>query len=171
MHLTEGRGTGFPTIYKAMEDNNSPDPIFDTDGQSTYFLATLPACTSSNDQVDDQDKMLVVSQIEDVVALCNSDGDQVSDQVSAVVNATIHSRVSDVLHLFLTAKKRTDLFEKLGITNHSSNRKRYLDPLLGYGWIEVLYPDRKTSPKQMYQTTASGRKLLKLLTSSDKSYA
>ncbi|KOH46007.1 hypothetical protein NC99_11800 [Sunxiuqinia dokdonensis] len=68
----------------------------------------------------------------------------------------------------MTAKKRTDLFEKLGITNHSSNRKRYLDPLLGYGWVEMLYPDRKTSPKQMYQTTASGKRLLKLLMISKK---
>jgi ATP-dependent DNA helicase RecG len=52
----------------------------------------------------------------------------ISDQVSAVVNATVHSRVSDILNLFLTAKKRTELFEMLGISNHSNNRKKYLDP-------------------------------------------
>jgi ATP-dependent DNA helicase RecG len=172
LHLTEGRGTGFPTIYKAMEDNDSPDPIFDTDRQSTYFLTTLPANTGilDSDQVGNQDKAFIISTIKDVATLCEVANDQVSDQVgdqvNDVVNAAIHSKVSDVLNLFLTAKKRTELFGKLGITNHSSNRKRYLDPLLDYGWVEMLYPDRKTSPKQMYQTTASGKRLLKLLTNS-----
>ena len=31
LRLTEGRGTGFPTIYDAMADNDSPKPTFDTD--------------------------------------------------------------------------------------------------------------------------------------------
>ena len=31
LRLTEGRGTGFPTIYDAMADNGSPKPTFDTD--------------------------------------------------------------------------------------------------------------------------------------------
>lgn len=41
IHLTEGRGTGFPAIYKAMANNNSPDPVFETNEQCTYFLTTL----------------------------------------------------------------------------------------------------------------------------------
>jgi ATP-dependent DNA helicase RecG len=35
LELTEGRATGFPTIYKAMAQNGSPKPIFDTDDLST----------------------------------------------------------------------------------------------------------------------------------------
>jgi ATP-dependent DNA helicase RecG len=166
LHLTEGRGTGFPTIYKAMENNNSPKPIFDTDGQSTYFLTTLPA------NINDQDKPLIISTLKDVITFCKVDSDQVSDQVSDqandVVIAIIHNRVPDILNLFLIAKKRTELFEMLGITNHSTNRKKYLDPLLDYGWIEMLYPERKTSPKQMYRTTASGKRLLRLLIPAEK---
>ena len=41
LRLTEGRGTGFPVIYKALELNGSPKPSFDTDEQSTYFLTTI----------------------------------------------------------------------------------------------------------------------------------
>ncbi len=33
LHLTEGRGTGIPTIRRAMERNGSPEPIFETDNQ------------------------------------------------------------------------------------------------------------------------------------------
>jgi ATP-dependent DNA helicase RecG len=41
LRLTEGRGTGFPVIYRTLESNDSPKPIFETDEQSTYFLTTI----------------------------------------------------------------------------------------------------------------------------------
>ena len=41
LKLTEGRGTGFPTIYRSMAANGSPDPVFSTD-EVTYVLVTLP---------------------------------------------------------------------------------------------------------------------------------
>lgn len=37
LQLTEGRGTGFPAIYDALEANGSPKPVFETDDDSTYF--------------------------------------------------------------------------------------------------------------------------------------
>lgn len=42
LKLTEGRATGFPTIYDSMEENGSPDPMFETDKDFNYFLCTLP---------------------------------------------------------------------------------------------------------------------------------
>lgn len=42
LHLTEGRGTGIPKIIRAMSNNGSPTPIFDTDDDLSYFLTTLP---------------------------------------------------------------------------------------------------------------------------------
>lgn len=42
LDLTKGRGTGFPIIYKKMEQNGSPQPSFETDDIHTHFLAVLP---------------------------------------------------------------------------------------------------------------------------------
>ena len=42
LKLTEGRATGFPTIYDSMYQNGSPNPVFDTDEEYNYFLAILP---------------------------------------------------------------------------------------------------------------------------------
>jgi len=42
LHLTEGRCTGVPKIRNAMEINGSPPPIFQTDENHSFFLATLP---------------------------------------------------------------------------------------------------------------------------------
>lgn len=42
LKLTEGRASGFPTIYDSMERNGSPKPVFKTDDNFSYFLCTLP---------------------------------------------------------------------------------------------------------------------------------
>ena len=42
LHLTEGRNTGMAKILRAMRQNGSPDPIFETDTERLYFITTLP---------------------------------------------------------------------------------------------------------------------------------
>jgi len=43
MLLTEGRGTGIPTIIRALENNGSPPPVFDTDEPNrSYFVIEIP---------------------------------------------------------------------------------------------------------------------------------
>ncbi len=42
LKLVEGRNTGIPTILRAMENNGSQPPIFETDAQRTYFTVILP---------------------------------------------------------------------------------------------------------------------------------
>ena len=43
LKLAEGRLSGLPKVFQAMEANGSPVPQFDFDEQRTYFRATLPA--------------------------------------------------------------------------------------------------------------------------------
>lgn len=42
LKLVEGRNTGIPTILRAMADNGSEMPIFETDAERTYFTVVLP---------------------------------------------------------------------------------------------------------------------------------
>lgn len=42
LHLTEGRNTGMDKMLRAMRQNSSPDPVFETDAERLYFLTTLP---------------------------------------------------------------------------------------------------------------------------------
>ena len=41
LHLTEGRNTGFRKIRNALRNNGSPEPLFETDEERTYFATTL----------------------------------------------------------------------------------------------------------------------------------
>ncbi len=45
LHLTEGKGTGIPKIRRAMKNNGSDEPVFETDDARSYFLVTLPIQT------------------------------------------------------------------------------------------------------------------------------
>jgi ATP-dependent DNA helicase RecG len=41
LELTEGRSTGFPKIRRKLKQNGSPEPLFQTDEQLSYFLTVL----------------------------------------------------------------------------------------------------------------------------------
>ena len=42
LDMVEGRNTGVPLMVSAMEANGSAAPVFETDGERSYFLAVLP---------------------------------------------------------------------------------------------------------------------------------
>jgi ATP-dependent DNA helicase RecG len=41
LRLTEGKGTGIPKIRRAMKNNGSKEPMFETDNERSYFMTTL----------------------------------------------------------------------------------------------------------------------------------
>jgi len=176
LRLTEGRGTGFPTIYGAMEANGSPAPVFETDADSTHFLVTLPAHTSTktvqaDDQAGNQVKRLVFNNLSDILAFSNQAGNQVSDQVNdqvsdqarAIIERELHKKVEELLRKTIEWKSREELFTSVGLSNHSANRKKYLDPLLDKKLIQMEYPEKRTHPHQRYKITKAGENLLKLI--------
>ena len=51
LHLTEGKGTGIPKIRRAMKNNESDEPIFETDDERSYFLTVLKAKNIEVDEI------------------------------------------------------------------------------------------------------------------------
>ncbi len=165
LHLTEGRGTGIPKIYRALESNGSPEPLLETDRDCTYFLTVIYAHPEIPGDVikkkkSDQDNAFVFSNLEEILAFTN----QAGGQVLGILNDQVHQRVGEVLRILLTQMRRTELFERMGLSNHTKNRKKYLDPLIDLGWVKMEFPNKRTSPVQRYKTTDSGKELLRLIT-------
>jgi len=117
LELTEGKGTGFPLIYKSMEINGSPLPHFETDAEHTYFLTSLmihPAFLNNDTElteknidgtdlkIDDFDDILTsISHIEKSLyksGKVNNDraNDRVSDRVIDLINNTIHALTQNI---------------------------------------------------------------------------
>lgn len=170
LHLTEGRGTGFPIIYSSMQQNGSPEPVFETDEQCTYFLTVLPARSDkTGNQVKEngnQVNNLLFNNIEELNTFLSTTGNQVSNQVSNQARKLLdnmNSKVVDILNFSAEPVKRNEILKFIGLSNQSKNRKKYIDPLIENGWLEKLYPEKATRPDQKYRLTELGKKLLNLI--------
>jgi ATP-dependent DNA helicase RecG len=167
LDLTEGRGTGFPTIYKAMDRNGSPKPQFDTDEQGTYFLAILPAHDDLAHQVTNGANTLFFNNLSEIIAFSNGAANGAAngaDQSAiSIISNEIHDRVSEILEILLERMKRSEFFDRMKLSNQSRNREKYLDPLIESGWVSQEYPGEKTHPNQTYQITEAGRRILQLI--------
>ena len=145
LRLTEGRGTGVPSIFKAMSDNGSPEPRFETDEGRTYFTAVLPihpfALTPASDyEVEVATEMTAETGIPEVLR--------------------VEPRRWEVLRLAVTPQSRASLQASLGSKDRDSFRASYLTPLIGAGLLAHTLPGSRRAPTQRYQTTQLGLRLL-----------
>jgi len=159
LHLTEGRGTGFPTIYKALEDNASPPPVMETDEQCTYFLTVLKVNPDFITLINGNKEGNHVGVKESV-----KESDQVSDEVSDQVGDQVSDQVSDEVKVVLTycksPKSRKEILAKIELANHTTNFKRHIVPLLEKQWLKMTIAENPRHRNQKYITTESGEKML-----------
>ena len=53
-----------------------------------------------------------------------------------------------------------ELMSHAGRHDRTKFRNQVLRPLLDTGWLEMTIPDKPTSSRQKYRTTATGRRVL-----------
>ncbi len=85
LRLTEGRGTGIPTIVKSLADNGSPSPVFDAnEPERIHFVVEIPIHSAFSDQDTDQDETVVnsyiISGIQDLSDILLMEVNEQSDQ-------------------------------------------------------------------------------------------
>jgi len=102
LKMTEGRCTGIPKIIKALKDNGSPAPIFETDENRSYFLTIL--------------KIHPIAQVEEFT------GEQVSEQVS--------EQVYQILEFCKTPRTKQEILNHIGLSIVYLNYKRNILPLI-----------------------------------------
>ena len=141
LKLTEGRGTGFPKIRKAMARNGSPDPVFETDADGTYFLTVLPVHPEADHGTDHG-----------------------TDQLIDTIDAVFPKSQFQILATLLTrAKNPLDIHGLMALTpekNRTRFRQKWLKPLLDLEIIAMTLPNKPRSKLQAYNTTAAGFRLL-----------
>lgn len=168
LRLTEGRGTGIPTIKARLGENGSPPPLFDTDGEDRrYFLIEIPVhpafLSLSRDQVGIKLEELKLTGFQSFAAFVNKleDGewDQVRDQVGTMLGTMLLPNSLKAMTALEVEKKREEILLAIGLTNKSTNFKRYVQPLMEAGWIEMTIPDKPKSALQKYRLTRQGQKI------------
>lgn len=134
LKLTEGRGTGFPKIHKAMQRNGSPAPIFETDADKVYFLTILNI--HPNAAVETQDRPTTLTFL------------------------NLEKTAFEILKYCDQPKKRSEILQHIGISNQTKNYQRHIGSLLNLNLLEMTNPEHITSRNQKYKTTPKGQQLL-----------
>ncbi|HWK05084.1 MAG TPA: ATP-binding protein [Puia sp.] len=161
LELTEGRATGIPVILEALRHNGSPNPVFETDPERTWFQVKLPLHPAFAQINAD----LKLSNISNGAQLAGLIGSLVDDQASDQVDDQVLGMMGKLLLWVQTEpRKRSELLKHLGLSNHNDNVKKYLEPLEAAGLLAKTLPDKPQSPKQKYSLTEKGRVLLSSLT-------
>jgi ATP-dependent DNA helicase RecG len=167
LRLTEGKGTGIPTIIMALSDNGSPTPIFDAnEPERTFFISEIRKHEAFNGPSEDQVKKLLesldirtLSQVEELAnQLGPYEWDQVMDQVMDQAEQ-INKHLIPILEYCRAPKSRKEICEVIGLTNKDTNFKRYAGEPLEFGWIAMI--GNPNSKDQKYITTEKGINLIK----------
>lgn len=134
LRLTEGRGTGIPTTLRAMRENGSPAPSFNSDEGRTYFTATLPIHPSSIPTVTPT----------------------VTPQATPTVTRLVGDKMLILLAYCVSPRDRVSIQARLGLKDKNNVLRRYLNPAIAAGWLAVTDPLHPNSPSQKYRTTSKG---------------
>ena len=157
LDLAEARSTGVPKIFRAMRRNGSPDPVFESDDDRTWFRVRLPvherASLVAAEHETGQDKSLIENKK-------NKNAPQ--DTVHETIHVTEH--VERLISILTGEMNRPQLQNILGISNRPHFVEAYLGPALKAGLIEMTLPDKPTSRRQRYRRTARGEALAEHLT-------
>jgi len=126
--LAEARGTGVPKIKKSMRNNGSPEPIFETDDDRTYFEVTLPVHESFIT------KKIYLEKIK------------------------LSDKDIKILKFCMIGKSRGEILEDLlKVSNRTENYNTNVKHLVENDLIAQSSPESPTSPNQSYFTTQKGR--------------
>ncbi len=145
LRLTEGRGTGVPTIFKAMRDNGSPAARFETDEGRSYFTAVLPIHPLALPEAADQEAS---------AAGPSPSGADLPDVLRR------NPRRLEILRMTLTPRSRSSLQSQLGLSDAVNFRRLYLHPLIEAGLVTLTNPENPRASNQRYVITESGLALL-----------
>jgi len=130
LEMTEGRGTGIPKILREIKKNGSPEPIFHTDDDRSFFLVEFPVHPGFAESMKHRAVM------------------EVTPEVTPEVKRLLHVMTGD--------HSRVELQEMLRLKDAEHFRKAYLLPAINAGLVEMTRPDKPKSRLQKYRLTATG---------------
>ena len=133
---------------QSVRQNGSPEPIFESDENRTWFLERLPvnerASLAATEQDTGQDKSLINKK-------------KGQDTPHETIHVTEH--IERLISILMWEMNRPQLQDILGISNQPHFVEAYLGPALKAGLIEMPLPDKPQSRYQRYRRTAQGEAL------------
>ncbi|MGD9707258.1 MAG: RNA-binding domain-containing protein, partial [Candidatus Delongbacteria bacterium] len=134
LNMTEGKGTGMPTIKKVMEANGSPPAKYDTDGdERRFFVTELPVHPHFLTEAELQDKL------QDKIADGAHDG-ALTGQVTPEVAPEVTPEVMNMLAVIDGQLSRREIMGRLNLADEKHFRENYQQKAVSLGLIEMTIP-------------------------------
>jgi ATP-dependent DNA helicase RecG len=138
LRLTEGKGTGFPTIIRSLKDNGSQLPIIHTDDERSFF------------------------QIEFEI---NQEFLKLPGEQSIYEIESIAQQIKElVLVMSVDTLSAKEIMNRLEATDLRTFMRKYIKPAQESGHLEMLYPEKPRNRYQKYKLTANGLRAYQALT-------
>ena len=78
------------------------------------------------------------------------------------ITPQVTPQVEALLKIFVGIHYRSELQERLGLSDRENFRKMYLQPAVDTGLVALAFPDKPTSSKQQYYLTEKGKDAVKI---------
>lgn len=126
-----GAGTG---IIRAMEEK--PDITFENHETAHEFVTII--------------KRKVGTSVQERVQATNGESNGETNQVKPQ-KVTLTGSQKDIVNFCSIPRTAQEILERLGLSQHSANRKRHIQPLLDIGILEMTNPDNPNDRNQKYR--------------------
>ncbi len=151
LNLAEGRSTGIPKILKAMSENGSPAPVFEMDGERSYFLTRLPSHPHAPGRTEKTSEKLGA----------HDEAHDEAHDASAVNLSGTERRI--LIACGRGPQKASELLSTLGYESRTGNFKRSLNRLIDSRILERTLGRAPRSRNQKYRLTDKGRAIASCL--------
>ncbi len=151
LDMTEAKGTGFPEIRRALKENGSPGPRFETNKDRTYFLAILKP-----------HKLFAGLKIKETKSGMGSELSQGGTK-SALSRHQVNldeSEIIKVLKFCIDSKSAMEMMAQFKWKDRTKFKNKYIKPLIKLKLLNMTIPDKPSSSRQKYITTQKGMKVL-----------
>ncbi len=140
LDMTEGRGTGLPKIYRAIKNNDSPQPIFHTDDERSYFVFELPI-----------HRAFLQKQIK------KGGRSRPESRPELRPESLLQSKILSALKS--GPLKKSVIAENIGHATVSGELNKQVRNLIKSGLIVYTIPEKINSRNQKYRLTAKGKRI------------
>ena len=120
LKLTEGRNTGIPKIKRALKNNGSKEPEFETNETRDYFITTIFMHEGFENEIRNQ----------------------------PITHQDTHQ--DKILEFCKVSKTTKEIMEYLGLKDRRNFYLKYMKPLLEKGLLQMTIPEKPNHKNQKY---------------------
>ena len=125
LKLTEGRNTGIPKIKRALKNNGSKEPIFETNETRDYFITTIFMHSGFEDEIENRPR---------------------TDQEPTKLN----DQEIKILKFCKNPHSKKEIMEYMEYKHKRNFTILYLKPLLEKGLLQMTIPETPNNKNQKY---------------------